>query len=90
MAFILYDQGKKLGEVENWVVVKNKSEYKNILGKQVLAAAKYDECSFVSPKPVERRSSLVVIENGQFEYQLKVKWVEGTTIKADITSQKKI
>ena len=90
MAYILFDQGKKLGEIENWQVTPYVPVYKNVLGKMVLAVAQKDECTFVSPKPVNRRSELVVIENGKLEFVLQVKSVKGTTVIAAITSQKEV
>ncbi|MBC7465548.1 MAG: hypothetical protein H7256_06105 [Bdellovibrio sp.] len=90
MAYILYDQGKKLGEIENWQVTAYVPSYKNVLGKMVLAVAQKDECSFVSPKPVNRRSELTVIENGQLEFILQVKSVKGTSVIAAISSQKEL
>ena len=88
MAYILFDHGKKLGEIENWQVTTYEPTYKNVLGKMVLAAAQKDECTFVSPKPVNRRSELVVVENGKREFTLQVKSVKGTTVLASILSQK--
>lgn len=90
MAYILFDQGKKIGEIENWQVTPYVPVYKNVLGKMILAVAQKDECSFVSPKPVNRRSELVVIENGKREYVLQVKSVKAMTVIASIVSQKEI
>ncbi len=91
MAYVLYDEGKKIGEVVNWTVIPYVPVYKNILGKIVLSVPKNDECSFVSPKPINRKANLIVIENGIIEYKLVIKSVKGSTsILAEIASIKKI
>lgn len=89
MAYILYDQGKKLGEIEGWAVTPYVPVQKNVLGKIVMGVPQPDECTFVSPKPVNRRSELTVIEDGKHHYVLKVKSVIGTTVIASILSRKK-
>jgi hypothetical protein len=89
--YILYDHGKKVGEVADWKVTKSVPVEKNVLGKIILVAAKNDECSFISPKPVNRRSQLNVIENGLMEYSLLVKAVKGSiNVSAEILAKRKL
>ncbi len=91
MAHILFDQGKKLGEISEWVVVTQPPAYKNVLGKTVLLTPANDECTFVSPKPVNRKSKLTIIEDEKRELTLQLKMVKGgTSITAKILSQKDI
>lgn len=91
MAYILYDQGKKIGEISGWVMTSFEPTYKNVLGKTILAAAAKSECTFVSPKPVNRKSKLVVIQDGKQELTLQVKAVKGATfVTAVIVSQKEV
>lgn len=89
MAYILFDHGKKVGEVSDWDVVSHEPVYKNVLGKVVLSVPENNECSFVSPKPVNRKSQLIVIQDGKREFTLQVKAVKGATfVTALIVSQK--
>ena len=89
MAFTLFDNGKKIGEISDWAVASQESTYKNVLGKIVLSTPANNECSFVSPKPVTRKSQLTVIEDGKLEFTLKIKAVKGAThVTALIVSQK--
>lgn len=91
MTYILYDHGKKIGEISEWVAASQEPIYKNILGKVVLSAPAQVECSFVSPKPVNRKSQLTVIQDEKLEYTLKIKKVNGATfVSALIIGQKNI
>lgn len=88
MSHILFDQGKKIGEVSEWNFKPYEPVYKNILGKMVLAPEKPDECSFVVPKPVSRKSQLTIVENKKQELVLQIKSVKGMTVTASIVSRK--
>ncbi len=89
MAYILFDHGKKVGEISDWVVEAREPVYKNVLGKVVLSVPANNECTFVSPKPVNRKSQLVVVQDGQCEYALQLKGVKGGTfVNALIVTQK--
>jgi hypothetical protein len=91
MAYILFENGKKIGEISDWAVSAHEPVYKNVLGKVVLSVPANNECSFVSPKPVSRKSELVVLENGKLQMTLQVKAVKGATfVTALIISQKEI
>lgn len=91
MAYILFDHGKKVGEISEWVVAVHEPTYKNVLGKIVLSVPANNECTFVSPKPVNRRSELVVIQDGKREFKLRLKGVKGATfVTAIIVSQHEI
>ncbi len=88
MAFILFENGKKIGEISDWSVASKEPTFKDVLGKRVLSAPKCDQCSFVSPKPVNRKSQLAVVENGSKEFVLQVITVKGTFVTASIISKK--
>lgn len=79
MAIILYDNGARLGEVTDWQIANKPSVYKTFLGKTVLSTPANDECTFISPKPVKRKSNLMIVENGKREYHLQVIKVTGST-----------
>ncbi|MBC7421511.1 MAG: GNAT family N-acetyltransferase [Bdellovibrio sp.] len=88
MAFILFEKGKKIGEIADWAVTSQEPFYKNILGKMVLSQPLKDECTFVSPKPINRKAQLTVIENGTRQFDLQIKSVKGSTwVTATIVSQ---
>lgn len=87
MSYILFDQGKKLGEVSDWKLTLSEPVYKNVLGKNVLMPATNDLCSFVTPKPVSRKTQLKIIENHQQEFTLQIKSVKGMTVTAFIISR---
>lgn len=87
MTHILYDQGKKLGEVSEWKLTVNEAFYKNILGKMVLMPATNDVCSFVTPKPVSRKTQLTILEDQKYELVLQIKSVKGMTVTAFITAK---
>lgn len=61
MSALLYSNGKLVGEISSWENIQAPPEYKTFLGKTVLVSKTNDQCSFVSPKPVHRKDSLVVI-----------------------------
>lgn len=89
MSYILFDNGKKVGEISDWTVASQEPVYKNVLGKVVLSVQANVECSFVSPKPVNRKSKLIVIKDGVREFNLQVKSVKGATfVTALIISQR--
>lgn len=91
MAYILFDHGKKVGEISDWTVAVHEPIFKNVLGKTVLSVPANNECTFVSPKPVNRKSQLIVIQDGKQEFNLKIKAVKGSTyVTALIVSQNAI
>ncbi|MBC7753032.1 MAG: hypothetical protein H7Z71_02265 [Moraxellaceae bacterium] len=87
MAHILFDQGKKLGEVSEWNLALNEPVYKDVLGKNVLMPATHDVCSFITPKPVSRKTQLTIVENQKKELVLQIKSVKGMTVTAFITAR---
>jgi hypothetical protein len=88
MARILYDDGKKIGEIEEWSQREDPPTYKTFLGKTALLKPANNECTFVSPKPVHRKSRLTIIEDSKIRYVLEViKVVGGTQIIAKIKEQ---
>jgi hypothetical protein len=91
VALILFEKGKKIGEISNWVVTPYVPFYKDVLGKKVLSVPQKDECSFTSPKPINRKAMLTLIEEGRHEFHLEVKSVKGSThVTAAIVSQKSL
>ena len=87
MTHILFDQGKKLGEVSEWKLTPYEPVYKNILGKLVLMPVTSDVCSFVTPKPVSRKTQLTIIEDRNLDLVLQIKSVKGMTVTASIVSR---
>jgi hypothetical protein len=90
MGLVLFENGKRVGEITDWVITPYVPVYKNVLGKKVLSGSgnNKDECSFVSPKPVRRTSQLSVREDDLREFILKVKTVKGGVhIVAEIFSE---
>jgi hypothetical protein len=76
MPYILFDHGKKIGEISDWTVEAREPVYKNVLGKTVLSTPANNECSFVCPKPVNRKKSqLTVVQDGKLEFTLQIKTV---------------
>lgn len=78
MAMILFDEGKKVGEISDWKVTSLAPVYKNVLGKEILSTKGMDECTFTSPKPVTKKSKLT-IKDGAKEIALDLKSVKGGT-----------
>ena len=87
MAHVLFDQGKKLGEVSEWKLTRYEPVYKDVLGKNVLMPATNDVCSFITPKPVSRKTQLTIHEDQKRELVLQIKSVKGMTVTAFITSR---
>ena len=87
MTHVLFDQGKKLGEVSDWKLTPYEPVYKEVLGKNVLMPATNDLCSFVTPKPVSRKTQLTILEDQKRELVLQIKSVKGMTVTAFITSR---
>ena len=90
MSYILFDAGKKVGEISDWLTVDKPAEKKTVLGKEIVTKEKSGQrVTFVSPKPMNRRSQLTVVFDKKIEYVLKqTKIVGGTEIAADIVSTK--
>ncbi|MES2802645.1 MAG: hypothetical protein V4654_09160 [Bdellovibrionota bacterium] len=87
MAHILYDQGKKVGEVSEWKLTPYEPVYKDILGKLVLMPVTLDICSFITPKPVSRKTQLTIIEDQKQELVLQIKSVKSMTVTASIVAR---
>ena len=87
MAHVLFDQGKKLGEVSEWKLTPYEPVYKDVLGKTVLMPATNDVCSFVTPKPVSRKTQLTILEDQKRELVLQIKSVKGMTVTAFIKAR---
>ena len=91
MAYILFEKGKKIGEISDWILNLRPAEIKNVLGKEVLMLKPKDQCTFTSPKPIPKRSDLILIFDRKVEYILKVTFVRGGTfVTADVLEIKTI
>ena len=91
MSQILFDQGKKVGQISDWTVASNEPVYKNVLGKTVLSVPAHRECSFVSPKPIQRKSQLIIVQDGMLELTLQIKKITGAcSVTALIVSEKNL
>ena len=90
MTHVLYDQGKKLGEVSEWKLTPYEPVYKDILGKLVLMPVTNDVCSFKTPKPVSRKTQLTNVEDQKTELVLQIKSVKSMTVTASIVSRNKL
>ena len=91
MACILFENGKKIGEISDWILIQKPAQIKNVLGKEVLMPKPKDQCTFTSPKPIPRRSDLILICDRKIEYFLKATYVRGGTfVTADIIQEKRI
>lgn len=87
IAFLLYDKNTKVGEISDWTVTVGEAKTKNILGKIVTLPRGKDTCCFTSPKPINRKTTLTVIEDRKKEYQLEIIAVKGSTfVTASIQS----
>ena len=90
MTHVLYDQGKKIGEVSEWKLTPYEPVYKNILGKLILMPETNDICSFKTPKPVSRKTQLTIIENDKLELVLQIKSVKSMIVTASILARNEI
>ena len=88
MSYILFDAGKKIGEISDWRTIDRPAEKRMVLGKEVEMGEKSGQrCTFTSPKPLNRRSTLTVVFDKKTEYVLQqTKIIGGTEIAADIVS----
>lgn len=87
MTHILYDQGKKIGEVSEWKLKPYEPVYKDILGKLVLMPETNDICSFKTPKPVSRKTQLTIVEDQKRELVLQIKSVKSMIVTASIIAR---
>jgi hypothetical protein len=85
MKRILFSDGKEVGEISEWSQRSDPPAYKTFLGKTVLMTPANTECSFTSPKPVNRRSKLSIVEDNKVTHELEIlKVTHGTKIVAKI------
>ncbi|MES3036445.1 MAG: hypothetical protein V4736_00940 [Bdellovibrionota bacterium] len=91
MGYVLYENGKKIGEIEDWVLIDRPAVTKMVLGKEITTPKPKDQCTFVSPKPVDRRGTFSVIEDQKIEYVIKATYVKhSTNVTADVLEKRKI
>ncbi len=91
MAHILYENGKKIGEISEWVRTERLPVPKVVLGKSIVTQKLNDQCTFESPKAVNRKSVLSIIVDASERLLLKDIHVRaGTYVTATIAEQTKI
>ncbi len=82
---ILFENGKKIGEISDWMLIERQAERRLVLGKEVMMPKPKAQCTFTSPKLVNKKSEFLVIEDAKTRYQLKdVKVKDGTFVTASI------
>ena len=91
MSRILFENGKKIGEISDWTLTDLPAPTRMVLGKLITLPKPKDQCTFTSPKPVQRKSALTVIEDKKIEFQIQSTYVkDGTFITGSILAQKKL
>ena len=91
MGFVLYESGKVIGELEDWVFSQNPPQYKDVLGKTVLASKANDQCTFTSPKPIHKKGKFTILADQKTELSIQVTKVQnGTSVTATVLSQSPI
>lgn len=91
MPYILYENGKKIGEISDWKITELPAPTRMVLGKLITLPKPKDQCTFVSPKPVQRKSELLVVQDNKFEFQIRSTYVkDGTFITGDVLDQRKL
>jgi hypothetical protein len=84
----LFADGKKLGEISAWKLIERLPETKTVLGKHILTQKPKDQCEFISPKPVNRKSQLWLISDKKIKWTLtEVKVKDGTFITATVADR---
>lgn len=90
MAHVLYENGKKVGEVTDWIQTERLPQTKLVLGKSIITQKLNDQCTFTSPKVVSRKSELTIITDKVLKLSLgDVKVKDGTYVTATIALQTK-
>ncbi len=85
MKRVLFSDGKEVGEIFDWTQRSDPPAYKTFLGKTVLMTPANTECTFTSPKPVNRRAKLSIVEDDNVSFELEIlKVTHGTKIVARI------
>lgn len=91
VAATLYENGKKIGEVEDWAITVKPAESKKVLGKEFVTTPSSNQCTFTSPKPVRRKSELIIIVDEICEYTLgEAKITSGVKVSAKILKSRKL
>lgn len=88
---ILYENGKKVGEIEDWVLTERQAEKRVVLGKEIFMPKPKDQVTFASPKVVGRKSDLVVIDDNKIHYRLdEIKVKAGTLVTASVAERTRL
>lgn len=91
MGYVLFESGKKIGEVEDWNLIQRPAEVKNVLGKEFISRKPYDECTFISPKPIHRKGKFTVVQDKKTEYVLQPTSIkDGTVVIATVLEKNSI
>lgn len=85
---ILFEDGKRIGVIEEWKRTERFAEKKTVLGKEIVTKKPKDQCSFVSPKPVSWKKKLWLIADDGTKLTLSEVRVTGaTTVTATIEDE---
>lgn len=103
MNYILFSDGKEIGEISEWKLTERPAIKKQVLGKEIGVQEQNDECQFVSPKPVKWKSKLWLISIAESSSRLStganhsiklvladLKVAHGTMITATVSERIKI
>lgn len=90
MGYILYESGKPVGDLLDWNFYQAPAEYKTVLGKTFLTNKANTQCTFTSPKPINRKKGhYTVLLNQKTEYRLQImKVVHGTGVTALVLEER--
>ncbi|MES2964168.1 MAG: hypothetical protein V4760_09785 [Bdellovibrionota bacterium] len=89
MTMTLFEDGKRIGVIEEWTRTERFAEKKTVLGKEIVTRKPKDQCQFVSPKPVNWRKRLhLVAEDGTKLTLTDVRVTKVTTVTATIDDEK--
>ena len=89
MSMILFRNGKIVGPISDWQNAEVPPEYKEVLGKTVLVSKANDSCTFTSPKPLNRRDELTIVDEGRATLVLQIKRiVSGLQVSAIIKEKR--
>lgn len=84
----LFEDGKRVGEISDWQRTERFAEKRMVLGKEIMMKKPKDQCTFVSPKPVNWRKRLWLIADDGTKLMLSDVQVKGvTSVTASIDSE---
>ena len=80
MAYVLFENGKKLGDIKDWTLTDRPAVHKVVLGKEIVTPKPKDLVTFTSPKPVKRKNSFTVVQDQKIEFVIQVTNVKDHTL----------